>query len=195
MEGEGPQASLDGLSQIKSKYFDAVFIRPGVDFSQYRQLLVEPSELAFKTPDRTQLQFPLSKEQKERFHALLDESFANELRQSSSLTLTDSAGAQVLQLHLRVQDIIASVPQRSVGGIGGDIFLLALGEATMVIELRDAETAEILARVFDRRAVEGTAIAQKQGAPVTRWDDIVTVCEHWAETARARLDAVVGSRY
>ena len=191
-----PQTNFDGLQEVASKYFDAAFVRPGVDFGRYRELLVSRSDLAFRTPDREKQQFPLTEEQKERFRQLLDDEFANELVGAKNLRMTDSPGPEVLGLRVRVQDIVATVPPRTVGNIGwGGIALQALGEATLVIELRDSESEEILAKVFDRRAIDGIAVAQKQGPPVTRWEEVEAVCKRWAATVRARLDVVVSGNY
>lgn len=186
--------NFDGLQEIKSKHFSAAFVRPGVDFSDYRELLLTESELAFRTPDRTKQQFPLTQEQKDRFRQLLDTQFADELANSNALQLTSSAGPKVLKLEVRVQDIVATVPPRSVGGVG-DIALHALAEVTLVIEISDSESDEVLARVFDRRVIEGTAIAQRQGPPVTQWEEVEAVCNRWASTVRARLDVVVSGNY
>ena len=189
-----PESNFDGLQEVKSKYFSAAFIRPGVNFNDYQDLLLSKSELAFRTPDRTKQQFPLTPEQKNRFSRLLDAQFAKELASSNTLQMTSSAGPQTLALDVRVQDIVAMVPPRSVSGVG-DIALLALAEATLVIEISDSESEEILARVFDRRAIEGTAIAQKQGPPITQWEEIEAVSRRWAATVRARLDVVVSGNY
>jgi hypothetical protein len=189
-----PETNFDGLEEIRSKYFSAAFVRPGVDFSDYRELLLSESELAFRTPDRSKQQFPLTAEQKNRFRQLLDTQFAEELANSSTLQMTSSAGPNALKLEVRVQDIVAMVPPRSVSGVG-DIALQALAEATLVIEISDSESEELLARVFDRRVIEGTAIAQKQGPPVTQWEEVEAVCKRWAATVRARLDVVVGGDY
>jgi hypothetical protein len=187
---------LDGLQEISSKSFDTAFVRPGVDFGRYRELLVNESELAFRTPDRSKQQFPLSEEQKERFRQLLDRQFAEELSAAKNFRLTDTPGAETLDLYVRVQDILATVPPRRVGGASwGGIALQARGEATLVIELRDSQSEEVLARVFDRRAVEGMAMAQKQDAPITRWEDVETLCKRWATTVRSRLDVLVGGQY
>ena len=188
------EANFDGLREIESRHFAAAFVRPGVDFGNYQELLVSDSELAFRTPDREKQQFPLTAEQKNRFRQLLDTQFADELANSKTLQITSSAGPKALRLKVRVQDIIATVPPRSVGGVG-DIALQALAEATLVIEISDSESEEILARVFDRRVIEGTAIAQKQGPPVTQWEEVEAVCNRWASTVRARLDVVVSGNY
>lgn len=189
-----PTTNADGLQQVNSAHFSAAFVRPGVDFSSYQQLLVSESELAFKTPDRSKHQFPLTEEQKHNFRQLLDKQFRDALSTSDTLQLSDTVGAKTLGVLVRVQDIIATVPPRSVSGVS-DIALYAVGEATLVIELSDSESAEVLARVYDRRAIEGTAISQKGGAPITRWEEVEALCKHWASTVRARLDVVIGGSY
>jgi Rod binding domain-containing protein len=184
--------NVDGLEQVSSRYFDIAFVRPGVNFGHYRELLLNDSELAFKTPDRSQRQFPLSAEQKDRFRQMLDAQFAAELADLGNLRLADKVGPAVLVLQIRVQDILTTVPAQATGGAGwGSLSLRALGEATLVIELHDSESGEILARVYDRRAVEGIAVAQKQAAPLTRWEDADAICKQWAATVRQRLDALI----
>ncbi len=189
-----PKTNFDGLEEIRSRHFSAAFMRPGVNFSDYQELLLSESELAFRTPDRSKQQFPLTAEQKNRFRQLLDAQFAKEFASSNTLQMTSSAGPNTLKLEIRVQDIVAMVPPRSVGGVS-DIALQALAEATLVIEISDSESEEILARVYDRRVIEGTAIAQKQGPPVSQWEEVEAVCKRWASTVRARLDVVVSGNY
>jgi hypothetical protein len=191
-----PATDLDGLESVSSKYFGAAFIRPGADFSRYQEILVSGSELAFKTPDRTKQQFPLSAEQKDRFRTLLDAQFAEKLADLNNLRLTDAVGPDALAVQVRVQDILATVPPQAVGRSGwGSLSLRALGEATLVIELSDSESGEILARVYDRQAIEGVAVAQNQAAPITRWEDVEALCKKWASTVRERLDVLVGRQY
>ena len=186
--------NFDGLQEINSAYFSAAFMRPGVNFNDYQELLLGDTELAFRTPDREKQQFPLTSKQKDQFRQLLDAQFSNEFAQSKTLRMTDVVGPEALRLNVRVQDIVAMVPPRSVSGVG-DIALQALAEATLVIEISDSESGEILARVFDRRAFEGTAIAQRHAAPITQWEEVDAVCIRWAETVRARLDAVVSGKF
>lgn len=183
---------VDGLVQASSRYFDIAFVRPGVDFRHYNKVLVSESELAFKTPDRSQQQFPLSDEQKDRFRQQLDEQFSAALADLKNLRLVDQAGPDTLAVQVRVQDILTRVPAQGTGGAGwGSLSLRALGEATLVIELHDSESGEILARVYDRKAVEGIAVAQNQAAPLTRWQDAEGMSKQWASTVRDRLDALI----
>lgn len=184
--------NFEGLEAIKSRYFDIALVRPGVDFSAYSGLMVGEPELAFRTPDRSQQEFPLSKAQKSRFQALLASQFDNQLAQLQRLRLVDEAGPDVLRLEIRVQDINATIPPSAVGRVGrAGGFLLAAGEATLVLELYDSRSGEVLARVADVRAVEGAAMLQKEGGAVTTWSEVDELCEQWAIRARERLDRLV----
>ena len=192
-----PAATIgpDGLREVRSKAFDTAWVRPGVDFGHYRQVLISRAELAFVTPDRSKQRFPLSEEQKQRFREMLDANFAAGLARSERLQVAAAPGPVALELHVRVQDIVATVAPRTVGRGRGGIALQALGEATLVIELRDSESEEILARVFNRRTVDGIAVAQTQGAPITLWEDIDIICARWATLVTERLDAIVSEQY
>lgn len=147
--------------------------------------------ISFRTPDRSKQQFPLTKAQKTGFRELLAQKFRIELAKSKQLRLVEEAGLNVLRLKIRVQDILASIPPRSIGNVGLAGFALeAIGEATIVLELRDSQSEETLARAADTRTVEGAAILQKGGA-LTRWSEVETLCERWASTVRKRIDTLV----
>jgi hypothetical protein len=184
--------NFEGLESIKSRYFDVALVRPGVDFSAYSGLMVGAPELAFRTPDHSQQEFPLSNAQKSRFQALLASQFDAQLTQLQRLRLVDEAGPDALRLEIRVQDINATIPPSAVGRVGrAGGFLLATGEATLVLELYDSRSGEVLARVADVRAVEGAAMLQKEGGAVTTWSEVDELCEQWAIRARERLDRLV----
>lgn len=181
----------EGLARVDARNYEVALIRPGIDFMAYDGLLVETLELAFRTPDRSEHQFPLTEAQKSQFRELLLTAFTEELTRLENLTVVDAPAANVLDLRVRVQDITAAVPGRSVGARGrAAIALRAAGEATLVIELRDAQSEEVLARVFDQRAVEGAAILE-DGVPISGWEDVEVLCREWARKARLGLDQLV----
>lgn len=181
----------EGLEQVDARGVDIAFVRPGIDFRAYTGLLVEEPELAFRTPDRSKRQFPLTKDQKTRFRDLLEQKFRIELAKSKQLKLVEQAGPDVLRLRIRVQNIFASLSSKRVGSVGLAGFVLeAIGEATIVLELRDSQSEEILARAADTRVAEGVAILQ-EGGPLTSWSEVETLCERWASTVRKRLDRLV----
>lgn len=183
--------TLDGLERVESRRLDAAFVRPGVDFSQYTSVVLGEIELAFRTPNRAERQFPLSSDQRMQFQAMLLEAFVEQLS-AGDLELVMDHGPSVLRLKVRVQDVTATIPPRGLSGAGGrgSLALTAIGEATLVIELEDSETNEILARAFDTRAAEGIAISTEDG-PVTRWEDIERLCDRWATAVRRGLETLV----
>ncbi len=183
--------TLDGLERVESRRLDVVLMRPGVDYSAYSGVILDEPELAFRTPNRVERQFPLAADQRARFHDMLSASFLKALSENDSPALVEDAGPGILRLKVRVQDITATIPPRAAGTSGrASIALEAVGEATLVLELEDSETNEILARAYDTRAAEGIAISTSDG-PVTRWEDIERLCERWANAVRRGLETLV----
>ena len=64
--------NYEGLAEVSRPYFDVAHVRPETVFSGYDGVIISAPELAFRTPDRSQKQFPLDDNQKRRFHARRD---------------------------------------------------------------------------------------------------------------------------
>jgi len=96
--------------------------------------------------------------------------------------------APELAFRTPVENITATVPSGRSMQIG--FALTAVGEATLILELRDSQSEQILARGVETRAVQGAALGQG-GEMLTRWEDVEKLCSRWASLARARLDALV----
>jgi hypothetical protein len=180
--------NYEGLAEVSKPYFDVAQIRPETVFSNYDGVIVNAPELAFRTPDRSQQQFPLDETQKQRFQEVLVAAFSLELSKLQKLDLRDEPGSKVLELTVRVENITATVPSGQGAPIG--FALAAVGEATLILELRDSQSQQILARGVDTRALQGAALGQGGGV-VTRWEDVEKLCSRWASMARSRLDALV----
>lgn len=180
--------NYEGLAEVSKPHFDVAQVRPETVFSNYDGVIVNAPELAFRTPDRSQQQFPLDETQKQRFQEALADAFSLELSKLQNLDLRDEPGSKVLQLTVRIENISATVPSGRGKPIG--YALTAVGEATLILELRDSQSEQILARGVETRAVQGAALAQ-DGGMVTRWEDVEKLCARWASLARTRLDALV----
>ena len=180
--------NYEGLAEVSKPYFDVAQVRPEADFSGYDGVIVNAPELAFRMPDRTQEQFPLDGDQKRRFQEVLAQAFSLEFSNLANLDLKDQPGPSVLELTVRVENITATVSSGQSPRLG--FALGAVGEATLILELHDSESGEILARGVDTRAVQGAAVRQGREM-LTRWEDIEKLCSRWASMARARLDALV----
>jgi len=189
------EVNIEGLQQVPARNFEAAFLRPGVTFADYSKLMVKELELAFRTPDREQNQFPLGEDQKTRFRAAMATAFGEELGKLQNVEIVTEPGPDVLALHVRVQDIVARAPGRRVGGAGRAGFALeTVGELTLVLELRDSESDEVLVRVFDRQAVEGAAMVSGESV-VSTWQGVERLVGRWASRAREGLDRLLGGEY
>ncbi len=186
--------NYEGLTEVRVQSLDHAQLRTSVVFSVYTGVMLGNVELAFRTPDRSAQQFPLSDEQKDRLHAALTSAFLSEFVNIQNLELVTAPGRDVLRLSVRLQDITAAVTTGSGSNVGrAAMALKAVGEVTLVLELFDSQTGEILARAVDTKVVEGAAIAQ-DGAVISKWDGIEQLCARWASTARMRLESLLGGR-
>lgn len=189
------EINIEGLQQVPARNFEAAFVRPGVTFADYSKLMVDELELAFRTPDREQNQFPLGEDQKTRFRAAMATAFGEELGKLENVEVVTEPGPDVLALHVRVQDIVARAPGRRVGSAGRAGFALeTVGEMTLVMELRDSQSDEVLIRVFDRQALEGAAMVSGDSM-VSTWEGVERLVGRWASRAREGLDRLLGGNY
>jgi hypothetical protein len=189
-----PEANYEGLINVRIRSLDIAQVRPGTVFSSYTGIIFSEPELAFRTPDKSLRQFPLDDDQKQRFRDMLSSAFRSELAGLKNLELVDEPGENVLELGVRVENITATVPPGAAGSSGwAGLALVATGEATLILELRDSRSNEILARAVDIKVLQGAAMAQKDGM-VTRWEDAEKLGANWASVGRSRLAALIKGR-
>ena len=180
-----------GMTRVNVRGLDDAQVREGVSFAAYTKLILDEPQLEFVEPDSTEQQVPLDQQQKQRFAMLLADAFATQFADLNDMQLVDEPGPGVLRLRVFVGEIAATVQPRSLSGVGrGTIFLRAVGNATLRLELSDAESGELLARGIDARVVEGAALAQRDGM-ITTWEQVEQLCQRWASVARGRLQNLV----
>jgi len=187
------QTNFEGLREVKSRNWDRVEVRPNMVFTVYTGIILGDVTIAYRTPDRSQQQFPLTDEQKGRFQETLTTAYISELAMMKNAELVNSPGRDILLLSVRAINVTATVPPRGVSSVGrGTIALQAIGEVTLVLELFDSRSGEILARAVDTKTVVGAAIAE-DGDMLTKWEGVDSLSARWASTTRSRLDTLLGT--
>ncbi|MEO1201426.1 MAG: DUF3313 family protein [Pseudomonadota bacterium] len=184
----------EGLESVSARRFDSVQVRPDTDFSPYNAVMLAEPIIEYSDPDPARQEVPLDQTRKAEFADYIAELFSSELASMVSPELVTESGPGVIELAVSLVDITATVPPRSAGPAGRvSIALRAVGDVTLVIDLSDSESGELLARVVDRKAVDGVAIA-KQGELVTRWEDVEAIAKRWARLTRQGLETASASR-
>ncbi len=175
------------------------WIRPGLDLRGYDRLLVMPAELRFRAvrasaPPRTAstTEFPITPANRERLARTVDEILTEELARSR-LSRADAPGPGVLALKVTLADIVSRVPPEEPGR--SQIYLDRVGEATLVSEIHDSLSGELLARSVERREARapgdlGSRLLTSEANPVTAWSEVRRVVRRWARQAREGLDAL-----
>ena len=109
-----------------------------------------------------------------------------ELGQIERFTLVDEVGPDVLIVRVALLDVVSFVPPQTTGR--SEVFLSSVGEATLVVELRDSITDAILARAMDRRAAGDRSGTMSRSNSVTNTSEVRRLIRRWMSTLRERLD-------
>ena len=195
------EVTFDGLFPVKGGSFDAAWARDDVDLTKYTKLMLEGVGVEYRPGGeggrmwqaRTTAQhFEVTERQKAEFEALMAEVFTEELGKSKKFTIVDEPGPDVLLIKGALLDVVSFVPP-DVGTSSRDrIYLSRVGEATLVLELRDSITEAILARAIDRRAAESQWNFSESNRVRNR-SEVRRLAATWARMLRTRLDEFGGA--
>ena len=197
----GPDAEVttDGLHRVKNPLFGDAWVKHDADFASYDKVTLDPVSVSYKRkPKATRYQgtgsnFALTERQMEDLRRYFREAFAKELSDSEYYELVETPGPQVLRVAAAIIDLVIKVPTRS--GAGREhVYTSSTGSMTLLMELRDALSGEILARVSDRKearaAGHGTPSDLYYSSAVSSAEDVRRVFRRWAQILKARLDQI-----
>ena len=187
--------------------FRETWVNPKADLSRYESLYLWEAEFEYRDvgpAQRTrttvmntrQREFGISEEGRTAFEKAVAEAFVKEIQKAKNLRVSDEMGPHTLIMRGAVLDIVSLVPPEYAGR--GDVYLASIGEATLVVELIDADTGEIVAAVSERRRIEsGTGQIDRFSMSANRATVIAEV-RRWASRAasklRKELDKAIGGR-
>jgi hypothetical protein len=197
----GPNAEVthDGLVRVEKSVVDAAWVKPDLDLTPYKKLMVVSQGVSFRKlkpvsdfQARSESQFPVQEENKQQLSDILKEAFSEELAKNERYQVVTTPGPDVLLIVGAVIDVVSNIPpdvDSAKFGRGG-VYLTSVGEATLVIELRDSESGEILARAADRRAAESAFAFEVNN--VTAWSEVRRLARSWASLLSRRLEEIEG---
>lgn len=193
-------ANYDGLVPIEVAGLKNAWAKPDIDLAGYSRMRLAPVEVQFRatrpgagSPMRRsqEREFPLSPANQQKLVDTVTEIFREELAKSRRLSLTEDTGADVLLVRTSLIDIVSRVPPEGPGR--EDFYLDEVGEATLVVEIQDAESGELLARAVDRRAADppsgtGGTSNLTWTTSVTAWSEVRRLARRWGTVVTRRID-------
>jgi hypothetical protein len=151
-----PAASWDGLELRSGTKLDAVYVQPGVQFKAYKSVQLDPLQVSFakdwdpnedvRSPSRR-----LDKDDIQEIRDGLAEEFRDVFKDElakGGYTLADSAGPETMRFSPAIIDLYINAPDRMEPG-RTRTYTTEAGRMTLVAELRDSVTGDILARAVD----------------------------------------------
>jgi hypothetical protein len=190
----------EGLELRPAKGLDIVYLRPNVDFAQYRKLQLEPVAVAFEK--RWQ-------DDQARSRNLASQIDAGDMRKirntlsdmvraglSSELTrngysIVDTGGADTLQVTATVVDLYINAPEVATASMVRT-YTTSAGSMTLVLEARDAPSGQLLARVVDQHVDDKGQMTWTDAA--SNRNDAQFAINIWAKRLREGLDRVTGRK-
>jgi uncharacterized protein DUF3313 len=193
----GPPQDWDGLELRPSKSVNLLYVRPDASLAGYKHVRLAPLQVSFDknwnpNANRTMTN-RLSKDDFERIKKALAEEFASvsakELAKGGYDLVTE-AGEDVLDVAPFVVDLYVTAPEKMTPG-RSITYTADQGRMTLVAEVRDSETGQILARAIDRRGASWGGRFQVASS-VSNMAAARQIIAKWASALREELDAANG---
>ena len=187
--GPNGEVTEDGLHRVDQSVMDAAWVKPGLDLTPYRRIFVMPAGVSFRSiPEsenrvrnrESRTEYPLSDEAKIMFRKVFEETFEEDFAAVEQYEPSKVPGRDVLMVQGFLVDFVSGIPPERDLDPGSRLILR--WEATIILELRDSMSNEMLARTVERERVErltGAARARDEGQQLMR---------RWSRLLRRRLE-------
>ena len=190
----GAESSADGLEKISIKGIDYAYARPGANLTGYNKIVLDPVEVAFRKdwkPNRSGSNLPLPAKEREEIRQgvarIVSEEFTKELGRSAQYKLVTTAGPDVLRAKVRIIDLYVNAPDTASTSVTRT-YTMSTGEMTLLAELFDSESGQVVARVLDRTEARGTDRFMLTTRVTNDMESRLTA-SNWARILRTRLDS------
>lgn len=197
----GPDAEVtaDGLYRVDNSLMALAYVKPDLSLQGYTKFMLDPVSVAYqKDPHgRTrsmggagQENFALSSYQMDNLKEWFQEEVTKALTEDEGYELVDAPAPDVLRLSAALMDLIIEVPTAMSGESRRGV-TRSFGKVTLLVELRDSQSGEILARVGERRDIsDDDRNTYTPISPSYAQADFRALFEFWAALMRARLDEI-----
>jgi hypothetical protein len=189
------ERTVDGLYLVDNSAFQLAYTKQDLDLSPYTAFMLDEVEVAYQkdpqgrrsnSPDAN---FALSPTQMQNLKDNFREQLVTALTEDDGYDLVDTPGPNVAELDAYLINLVVRFPTERMGG-RDDSYVSSYGEVTMVLEIRDSQSGEVLARVAERADPTSSTYRLAEVNPTFVRSDVTQLFRHWAGKTRERLDAV-----
>ena len=198
---EKPPTNWDGLEIRKVKGLDLVYVRPNVEFAPYKSVKLDAVQIEFaknwqknvnsgstgfkRDPSAEDMQ-----EIKDGLGKLMHEVFLEELT-THGYTVVETAAEDTLHVRTAIIDLYVNAPDNNDPGITRT-YTTSSGSMTLVLEMRDGPTGQLLARAVDGRSDETPGGQFQWTTKASNTHAARQILRVWAKKLRESLDKVNG---
>jgi hypothetical protein len=194
--GPDAEVSFDGLHKVDNSAFHDAWADPDADWARYDQFIGGEAFFEYRAVKKTAKyssvrppastdEFYIDEGSRERLTREVTDIFTEQLSESTRFTRTEEPGQNVLIIRGGLHDIVSRTPPELI--TRGEIFIRSFGEATLVLEVVDSMSGEVIARAIERRAA-GSSSSMTAANTVTTWAEVRRLVRRWAITLRNGLD-------
>ena len=187
--------SFDGLYPATgARRGTKVWMQEDLDLSSYNKIMLQGAGISYRpvksvssvaAVNSNRQEFPIAAKTRDDIRDTFSASFVKELGKQDRFEVVEEPGPGVLLVRGALLDVISRVPPEPIGR--SNIYLSSVGEATLVIELRDSESESPLVRAMERRSASRNSDMPIWSNPVTNMSEVRILADAWARRVSATL--------
>lgn len=196
-DGHLTTSTGEHLYRVHATELGALYLKPGVEFGSYDAVAFRYPTLAYRSPpkmgdyfDHTPGNYRLRLDASDRLRRDLSRALSNELARSRGFRVVPEPTSGGLRISPHIVHLRWEAPPDQ----GGEsLYLRRTGSMTLILDVRDAETGALLARLADARLIKPSSSGLAgafESSPVNNWAGVRDVCTHWAWLLRATLETL-----
>jgi len=189
--------SYDGLEKVSVPGIELAYARPGVSFVGYTKVLLEPVEVDFAKNWAAQ-RGPggkLSTAEIESIRSgvakIVYDEFVKALQAKGGYNMVTAPGPDVLSVKADILNLYVTAPGAPKGG-RSRIYTVSPGQMTIVAQLSDSETGQLLARAIDRSVARSSSGPMQLTNSAVNAQEARAIASRWARILVGELDKARG---
>lgn len=160
----------EGLVQTRSWNLDQLYVRPNTDLAGYRRIVIDPVQVSFRSDWNRDFVDPhasLRRLSQDDVRKIVEDTASGlqnalaETFKARGYELAAAPGPGVLRLSPSLTDLYVNAVEDLYTGGTTKSFTKDAGEATLLLDVRDAASGTLLARIVDRRTATETKGTQR----------------------------------